>query len=83
MNLKTYYFTYGLGTQDFSGGWTEVEAPNIDKACEIFREHHPDRCKGELNCSAVYSEGQFKRTMMYAGGNWGFRCHEVLREETK
>lgn len=83
MELKKYYFTYGSYGQDFVGGWTEVEAPDIDKACEIFREHHPDRHKGVLNCSTVYSEEQFKRTKMYAGDNWGFRCHEVLREETK
>ena len=83
MALKTYYFTYGLENQDFSGGWTEVEASDIDKACEIFRERHPDRHEGVLNCSTVYSEEQFKRTKMYAGGNFGCRCHEVLREETK
>ena len=27
-----YYFTYGTDGQPFVGGWTEVEAPNVNLA---------------------------------------------------
>ena len=80
MELRKYYFTYGSEGQPFRGGWTEIWAKDVGEACDIFRENHPDRDEGWLNCSSVYSEAQFKATRMYTNGNLGKRCHEVLGE---
>lgn len=51
-----YYFTYGTDGQPFVGGWTEVEAPNVNLACAAFRLAHPDKEPGILNCSSAYTE---------------------------
>lgn len=82
--MSKYYFTYGLEGYPFMGGWTEVEAPDLHVACTVFREHHSDKTAGTLNCAFVYTEDQFRRTRMYAEGNFGFRCHEtiIFRGET-
>lgn len=81
--MAKFYFTYGTEGQPFVGGWTEVEAPNVNIACGAFRVIHPDRIKGVLNCSTVYTEKSFKKTEMYKSGNFGSHCHEtiVLRRE--
>ena len=78
--MPKFYFTYGREGQPFSGGWTEVEAPNDAAACSAFRAYHPDKEPGLLNCSFMYSEEQFAKTMM-AGphGNFGRRCNEVIQ----
>lgn len=76
--MEKFYFTYGQEGQPFRGGWTEVVAPNSHLACEAFRHHHPDKIKGLLNCSSVYTEESFKATEMYAGGNFGARCRELI-----
>lgn len=62
--MAKFYFTYGLENQPFVGGWTEIEAPDLKAACDIFRKYHPNRAEGLLNCAAIYSEEQFKRTKM-------------------
>lgn len=76
--MPKFYFTYGTEGQPFFGGWTEVEAPDKPTAHFIFRAFHPDRRKGLLNCGSIYTEEQFKRTTMYANGNFGHRCHETI-----
>ena len=76
--MATFYFTYGLEGQPFTGGWTEVEAPDMDTACAVFRTVHPDRHRGCLNCGSVYNEEQFRKTSMYRDGNYGARCQERL-----
>ena len=77
--MSKYYFTYGTEGQPFVGGWTEVEAPDEDAACDAFRAYHPDKTDGLLNCSSVYDEAHFKLTEMYRRGNFGHRCREVIR----
>lgn len=77
--MEKFVFTYGTEGQPFVGGWTEVIAPDRQAACAAFRAVHPDKTEGLLNCSSVYSEAEFKRTVM-AGpkGNFGARCHETI-----
>ena len=75
-----FYFTYGTtDNMPFIGGWTEIEAPDRETACKVFRLFHPDKIKGLLNCSSVYTEEQFKKTdMSGADGNYHRHCHERI-----
>lgn len=77
--MNKYYFTYGASEDfPFQRGWTEVIAPNLAAACEIFRMIHPDRYEHTLNCSDIYSEAEFQRTQMCVEGNFGIRAHEII-----
>lgn len=77
--MPKFYFTYGTEGQPFFGGWTEVEAPDFNSACDAFRAFHPDKTPGLLNCCSVYEEENFKRTSMYGqAGNFGRRCMETI-----
>lgn len=77
--MPKFYFTYGTEGQPFYGGWTEVEAPDMSTACFVFRAYHPDKTEGLLNCSSIYTEEQFNRTIMSGpDGNFGYRCHERI-----
>lgn len=77
--MPKFYFTYGMEGQPFSGGWTEVNAPDRHVAVAAFRAFHPDKHEGLLNCSSIYSEEIFKQTGM-AGPNGNFNrfCHEEI-----
>lgn len=78
--MAKYYFTYGSEGQPFSGGWTEVIAPNLRMACGAFRAVHEDKTEGLLNCCSVYNEADFEedRNGMFKTGNFGKYCHEVI-----
>lgn len=78
MENEIFYFTYGSEGQPFSGGWTEIEAPDARSACALFRAFHPDKTEGFLNCSSVYSEDSFFKTEMPKEGNLGARCRERI-----
>ena len=74
-----YYFTYGTDGQPFVGGWTEVEAPNVNLACAAFRLAHPDKEPGILNCSSTYTEENFLKSCMASpDGNFRKFCHERI-----
>lgn len=74
-----FYFTYGTtDNMPFIGGWTEIEAPDRETACKVFRLFHPDKIKGLLNCSSVYDEKAFKDTCMAKVGNFNYFCHERI-----
>ena len=78
--MAKFIFTYGIEGHPFSGGWTEVEAPDLNSACHAFRAVHPNKEGSNLlNCCSVYTEEDFKRTTM-AGpkGNLGAGCHEKI-----
>ena len=73
-----YYFTYGTDGQPFVGGWTEVEAPNVNLACAVFRAVHPDKEPGDVYkrqdpyCGALDLNGSnFNNLNIFA------RCHFV------
>lgn len=77
--MPTFYFSYGSEGHPFYGGWTEVDAPDENTACAVFRAVHPDKINGMLNCCAVYSEKEFKRTCLAGpNGNFGRFCHERI-----
>lgn len=76
--MANFYFTYGSEGHPFYGGWTMVDAPNDRAAIAAFRAYHPDKSVGLLNCCNVYDETQFKATEMFANGNRGVRCHELI-----
>lgn len=80
--MQKFYFTYGASSegQPFSGGWTEVEAPNEETACAAFCLVHPSRTPGVMDCDSVYSERDFADTgRELPHGNFGQGCHEVIR----
>lgn len=80
--MFTYFFTYGSHPNyPFSGGWTEVAAPDMTAACALFRIFHPDRIDGLLNCASVYDEEHFIGSDMHLHGNFGRFCVEVIRCE--
>lgn len=79
--MSKFYFTFGTGGQPYAGGWTEVIADNRQKAVRAFRAYHPDKIPGCLNCADVYAEDVMKTTSMFAHGNFGHRCWEVIRLE--
>ena len=72
--LETFYFTFGTDQRfPFYMGWVEIQAVDEGSARRIFREYFP----GDgpyLNCAFVYSEPEFKKTVMYRG-DYGDRCH--------
>ena len=75
--MAKFYFTFGSEGHPFVGGWAEVHADNEDLAREAFRLIHPNR-DGCLCCCDVYPEAEFERTKMYAAGNMGHRCREII-----
>ena len=87
--MATFYFTYGLDERyPYQGGWTEVEAPTLKDACDLFRLVHPWR-DPEVpigNYADVYTEEEFQDTTMWLKGNFRDRCHErvsIMREPRK
>ncbi len=58
--MPKFYFTYGTEGHPFFGGWTEVEAPDFESACSVFRMYHPNKIEPLLNCCTVYTEENFK-----------------------
>lgn len=79
-----YYFTFGTDpVYPYRGGWVEVVAKDINKAIEIFNSHYPliDNQTGRY--AFVYSESDFKQTVMYLKGNFGYGCHKVHKRKAK
>lgn len=82
--MSKFYFTYGMSGYPFAGGWTEIEATDKRQACQIFRIVHPDRTKGLLNCSDIYTEAQFAASDMSGNdGNFGKYCQEKISLQRK
>ena len=79
--MATFYFTYGSDERfPYQGGWTEVEAPTLKEACDLFRLVHPRRDPTVPigNYSDVYTEEEFRETGMPLEGNRGACCHERI-----
>ena len=75
---RVFYFTYGTDGQPYRGGWTEIEAPDMQTACALFRAYHPDKTEGLLNCASVYTEEYMQTSGMWENGNFGARCDERI-----
>lgn len=78
--MQKFYFTYGSNEAfPFQGGWTEVEASDMNTACKVFQAFHPNRpgsiC---LNCADIYSEEEFAATKMLENGNFHKFCWERI-----
>lgn len=84
---KRFYFTFGSDAAfPFPGGWVEVLAGDMDEARDTFRSHFPSRDgRPFLNCAFVYTEEQFKATVMYeTGTSMGHGCWaEIDGEEVR
>lgn len=76
--MAKFYFTYGLYGQPYVGGWTEITAPDIKTACNLFKAVHPCKVGDLLNCASMYVEEQFKMLSMYENGNYGHKCRERI-----
>ncbi|MBD5585159.1 MAG: hypothetical protein HDQ88_08755 [Clostridia bacterium] len=87
--MHTYYFTYGNDEKfPYQHGWTEITAPSLICAQQIFRACHPNRKNddgtesGCLNYSWHYTEDEFKETRMYEDDdNLGAGCVERISME--
>lgn len=79
-----FYFTFGSEGHPYVGGWSVVEAPDMGRACEVFRAYHPDVIEGRLNCCSVYHEETWGSTIMAVKGlNLGAGCHEIIHWEVQ
>lgn len=69
--MNKYYFTFGTspkfpyGEKDF----VEVTARTMYESEQRFREAHPDRTPGCLNCAFVYTEAEFNQIRSKYYGN--------------
>lgn len=74
------FYTFGTDRRyPYQGGWVAVEEPTVEATHRIFRAFYPDRVPGVLNCADYYTEEEFARTDMCAGGNIGRYCHKTLK----
>lgn len=83
---QNYYFCYGSEGQDYRGGWTEINAPSLDLARELFRLFHPSNPPGGfLACGEVCTEEQFReRYQNHPQGNLGaFRWEKIVVTQKK
>ena len=60
--MSNYYFTFGsderfpFGRNDY----VMVQAQDGNRACDLFRERHPNRPGSNcINCAFIYSEEKF------------------------
>lgn len=74
------YFTYGQSeNQPYQGGWSIVEGESYEQCVAIFRAVHPDKSPGTINCAFIYTEEEFKKTVMYEhNSNMGASIQEII-----
>lgn len=59
---KNFYFTFGSYEKfPYQNGYIIVKAEDVLGACKKFRGKFPDRTKGVMNCSDVYTETLWKK----------------------
>jgi hypothetical protein len=69
-----YYFTFGVQSQLYEGGWVRINANNLDEAQDKFIARYGDRAyrrPGVLNYAFAYKEADFQTTMMSRKGSLG------------
>lgn len=82
MNLKRWFCTFGADpeTNAVVGGWIVIIAETEEEARQLFKNRfgtaeHPYPCCG------FYDEQSFKQTRMWTNGNFGRRCHGILKSD--
>lgn len=77
--MAKFIFTYGSNSkaQPYQGGWTEIEAADLDDAIKAFLIYHPS-VDGFVPCAFMYSESEFAATNMPTEGCWGVFCREKI-----
>ena len=73
-----FYFTYASEGQAYSGGWTEVNAPDQSTATRAFQIFHANKSEYLISCAGIYDETSFQQTPMAIHGNFGKRCVESI-----
>ena len=79
--MATFYCTYGTDPKyPYYGGWTEIDADDMNRAVIAFRKFHPNREGSELtNCAFMYSEETWASTKMAKNHeNFGHACREHI-----
>jgi hypothetical protein len=77
--MPKFYFTYGPDKHfPYQDGWTEVDAPDITTAHNLFRAIHPSKEQTSMNCAFIYTEDEWSRISMSIKGNFGKFCHEKI-----
>ena len=84
--METFYFTYGTDERfPYRHGWTEIMAPDLKSAQELFKMFHPNRKRPDgteetcLNYSWHYDQERFRQTEMYeTQENFGTGCVEHI-----
>ena len=76
--MQKFYFTFGSSpTFPFENGWIIINADCKNDACKYFMNLYPNpRNPDIINCAFIYSEDEFKDTIMYENGNLGAGCHK-------
>lgn len=82
--MNKFYFTFGPSlTFPFQNGWVEVQAPTKKAAIQVFNAYYPERHEGCVNCAFIYTEEEFKKTIMYQKNeNLGGGCHVIIAPHT-
>lgn len=76
MVLHNYYFTFGSDPKfPFYKGYLIVKAESINVACDKFEKKYPGCLPYTINCSAYYTEEQWKNIKHDMG-----ICHEVIEQ---
>ena len=79
--MPAFCVTYGVCAyphQPYNGGWTVVYAKDSDEARELHAAKYGYTKNGLGRYCTIYAEEDFKQTKMYANGNSGSRCHDVI-----
>ena len=82
--MQKFYFTFGSSTTfPYQNGWIIINADDLSSACDYFRKMFPNpRNKDIVNCAFIYSEEEFKETIMYKyNSNLGANCHDEFTTE--
>ena len=78
--MNNVYFTYGTDKQyPFQCGWSLVIAESFETALMLFDSYHPRRENGCINCAFIYNEEEFYKSGMAEKGNFGAKCHEIIK----
>lgn len=77
---KKLYFTYGTSERmPFKGGWSIVEGETYEQCLALYKLVHKQPDPDCINCAFIYTEEEFKETIMYKEGNLGHKTWEIIR----